>query len=125
MLGDLFDWLFTRTPPSSREDVKRRLQLVLAHDRADLPPHLMEQMRQEILDVVSRYLEIDRESMEFSLASDQRITALVANVPIRRIRDRGEPPESEIITELSAMDVSLDDSDHALDSGDLTQRCVP
>lgn len=120
MLGDLFDWLFTRTPPFSREDVKRRLQLVLAHDRADLPPHLMEQMRQEILDVVSRYLEIDRESMEFSLASDQRITALVANVPIRRIRDRGEPPESEIITELSAMDVSLDDSDHALDSGDLT-----
>jgi cell division topological specificity factor len=87
MLGDLFDRLFARGVTTSREDVKRRLQIVLAHDRADLPPHLMEKLRQEIIEVVSRYVDIDREGMEFNLESDQRITALVANLPVRRVRD--------------------------------------
>ena len=85
MITEFFERLFVVSGRGSRDDVKRRLKLVLAHDRSTLNASTLEKMRKEILIVVSKYVELDTESLEFSIRTDNRMTALIANLPIRRI----------------------------------------
>jgi cell division topological specificity factor len=90
LLEMLFPW---NNNTNSRSHAKSRLKLIIAHDRASINPDMMEAMREEILDVVARYVEVDREEMEFSLSNDQRMTSLTANLPIRQIKRMGELKE--------------------------------
>ncbi len=82
-LRDILNKLLGRQPASAAK-ARERLQLVLAHDRTDLSPDLLDQMREEILGVVAKYVEIDVDGGEVSLETEDRMTALVANLPIKR-----------------------------------------
>jgi len=101
-LIDFLNRLLGREKPSGTL-ARERLQLVLAHDRSDLNPELLEQMRREILEVVQRYVEIDIESCDVSLETEDRVTALLANLPIRRARPMPLPrPDGGTLSEGSS-----------------------
>lgn len=96
-LRDLINKLLRRQPASA-STARERLQLVLAHDRTDLSSDLLDQMRKEILEVVAKYVEIDMDEGAVSLETEDRMTALVANLPIKRTLSgeiKLKEPESE------------------------------
>jgi len=88
-MNDILDMLFLRNGnKNSRQEAKRRLQVVIAHDRASIAPDIIAAMREEILDVVARYVDINRDEMEFGLENNDRLTALTVNLPIRQLKTR-------------------------------------
>ncbi|MFM7389093.1 MAG: cell division topological specificity factor MinE [Vampirovibrionales bacterium] len=76
--------------PSSvgRSAACNRLKLVLMHDRTQLEPHVLDKMRDELVMVISKYIDIDREAMDLNLESDASsdTVALVANIPVTKGR---------------------------------------
>ncbi len=74
------------TPPASKKQAVDRLRLVVVHDRSKIAPGLMETLKGEIINAISRYVEIDEEEMEIELNSTKNRVELVANMPIRSVR---------------------------------------
>ncbi len=77
--------LFGATEPSAKV-AKQRLQLVLVHDRANLSPQMLVLLKEDLITVISKYLEIDEEGLEVTLDRSEEQVALVANIPIKRVR---------------------------------------
>lgn len=74
----------------SATTAKERLQLVLIHDRTDLPPGIMEDLRDELIDVISRHIDVDREAVIININQDGRKQRLVAEIPLKPVqRNRG------------------------------------
>lgn len=67
---------------------KERLQLVLIHDRADLPPGKMEALRDDLIATLSRHIEIDKRLVRISLTNDRHQQRLVADIPLAPPRAR-------------------------------------
>ena len=96
-LRDILDKLLGRQPASAKT-ARERLQLVLAHDRSDLSPELLDQMRREIFEVVAKYVEIDLEEGEVSLETEDRMPALVANLPIKRSQAKAVSNQAKAVS---------------------------
>lgn len=66
----------------SKDVAKERLQLVLVHDRTDISPSSLEQLKDELIEVISKYVDIDRDLVNVHLTQDQRESRLVADIPL-------------------------------------------
>jgi cell division topological specificity factor len=80
--------LFGRRGPTSREVAKNRLQLVLVQDRVNMSPHLLQTLKDELISVISKYVEIDAQNMEVTFTQSKRQSRLTADIPV--IGPRGE-----------------------------------
>jgi cell division topological specificity factor len=82
------NWLkiFKRRKNSDQEIAAQRLRLVLAHDRANLSPGMLDMLKDEIIAVISRHLEIDADKVEVNFTEDQREMRLVADIPLHSPR---------------------------------------
>jgi len=66
----------------SSATAKERLRLVLMTDHLELAPDMIETMKLELVDVISRYVEVDRERIDVSFERQDRTLAMLANIPI-------------------------------------------
>ncbi|MBS3977165.1 MAG: cell division topological specificity factor MinE [Syntrophomonadaceae bacterium] len=84
---DFLQRVFGREPAMGTKQVaKERLRLVLVHDRAGMSPKLIEALREDLIKVISEYMEIDQEGFEVKLSHASDSVALVANIPILKIK---------------------------------------
>ena len=74
----------------TKDTARQRLQLVLMHDRLDLAPEKMENMKKEIWEVVSRYMVVDEDFMEFEVRRLDELMVLVSNIEVKEL-DRLAP----------------------------------
>ena len=79
--------------PTSSSTAKERLRLVLMTDHLALAPEIIENMKRDLVDVISRYVEVDRDKVEVNFEREDRALAMLANIPIVSVNRPSPPPE--------------------------------
>ena len=75
---------------ASKSVATNRLKLVLMQDRTNLTPRILEQMRGELIDLLSRYVELDKELLELNFEHEGDQVALMLSIPVIRAKDEEE-----------------------------------
>lgn len=86
-MSSFFEKLFRREPNSASQ-AKERLKLVLIHDRTDMAPGKLEEMKDELIAVISRYVDIDPDAVRIDVAQEGREQRLIADIPLRVVGRR-------------------------------------
>ena len=85
---NILNRLLGRAEPTSREIAKDRLRLVLVQDRVNLSSEKMNELKDDLIKVISKYVEIDRDGIEISLTQSARQSRLTANIPVVGARQK-------------------------------------
>jgi len=84
--------LFQKKKRASKEIAKKRLQIVLIHDRTDISPQMAMRIKNDIIACISRYIDIDESALEIELTRlnepNRAKAALVANIPILGVKKK-------------------------------------
>ena len=77
---------------TSGDIAKDRLKLLLVSDRANCSPDIMEMIKNDIIQVISKYMEIDAEGLDIQITQTEsdgnngNVPALYANIPIKDMK---------------------------------------
>lgn len=75
---------------ASKDVACNRLKLVLMQDRTNLTPLLLERMRGEMIEVLSKYVEMDKEALELNFEQEGEQMALMLSIPVLRAKEEDE-----------------------------------
>ena len=84
---EFFNKLFGKQ--TSGATAKERLRLVLMSDHLSLAPEMIEAMKRDLVDVISRYVEVDREKIDVHFEQENNGLAMLANIPITGVNRNG------------------------------------
>jgi cell division topological specificity factor len=71
---------------SSKDAAKKRLQFSLIYDKLEVNDTTLTDLQQDIVDVISKYFEIDKDALELKVKRDDNVSALVFNTPILQVK---------------------------------------
>ena len=119
----------------SKNTAVNRLRLVLMQDRTNLTPEIMNRMRTELIAVLSKYVELDKEALDLNIGQEGEQMALMLSIPVIRAKDeaeieqalkeeeenkKAEAEKSEVEEETNA-ETSDDDKEEAQDNSEENQ----
>ncbi len=67
---------------NSKDAAKKRLKFALVYDKLEISDEILKNLQNDIVNVISRYFEIDRKSLSLDIQKSDDMSALVLNTPI-------------------------------------------
>ena len=78
---DFLKKLVGQKQPSSRDVAKERLKLVLVHDRVSMSPQMLQTLKDELIAVISRHLDVDQAGVQITIGEGNRLVAVIPLLP--------------------------------------------
>lgn len=107
---------------NTSECATNRLQVILMHDRTKLDPLIMNKMREELIEVFSKYVVINKEELEIGLQNDGDAVALMLNIPI--VRSKTEEELEELRKQLQEEEEKVSDDEDEIEESEEDEDIV-
>ena len=117
----------TDNETSNAKDVAcNRLKLVLMQDRTNLTPAIMDRMRKELIELLSKYVELDKELLDLNFEHEDNQMALMLSIPVIRAKNEEEiqemidkeEEEKKLLEEAESEEEEEDDDDETSEEND-------
>lgn len=95
-LQKIFQGKFGKSKPCSKETAKTRIQFALVYDKLEISEDILKNLQKDIVEVITRYFEIDTEAIKLDICKAEGKSALVVNTPILSAKRRSVPSPEPI-----------------------------
>ena len=99
----------------SKDVAVNRLRVVLMQDRTNLTPELLQRMRKELIELLSKYVEMDKEALELNFEQEGEQMALMLSIPVVRAKDEEEIEAALKAEEEAKKSAESDEDDDEID----------